>query len=126
MDGFDLWVARRVAEEHPSGEAVRLDVAEPRVDRLGDPSQCGLVCGGVSVPDVTQLCVVALEQTLVQLLLGREVVVDDRRCDARSPGDLLERRAPITPLGEHLRRRDLDGLSARVRSHALARRLRSC
>jgi hypothetical protein len=39
-----------------------------------------------------------------ELLLGAEVVVDQRRVDARAGGDLADRRAVVPPLPERLAR----------------------
>jgi hypothetical protein len=37
----------------------------------------------------------------LELTLGGEVIVDDRRGDTRAPGDLAHRCALVAPLGKH-------------------------
>ena len=111
-DRFDLRVARGVAEHHPRGVGVGLDIGEPRVERARYALLLRLVAGQVVVPDLAQLGVVALEEAAVERLLRLEVVVDDRGRDARAAGDLVDRGAVVATLGEHLGGGLLDHLAA--------------
>src|SRR5215207_9689673 len=84
--GLDLAVRRlgagiagRLAEEHPRGLAVLLDVACPRVECARHPDLRTLVAEQVLAPRLQQLVARTLEQTPVQVDLRREVVVQDRR-----------------------------------------------
>ena len=81
-----------------------LDVARPGLDRARDRTLGRLVAGEVLAPHREQLVAGALQQPPVELELGGEVVVDDRRRDAGAPRDLVDRRAAVAALGEHLRR----------------------
>ena len=52
-----------------------------------------------------------LEQTGMEVALGLEVVVDDRRRDAGPPCDLADRRRLVAALGEDLGCRPFDDAS---------------
>ena len=91
---------------------MRLEVGEPRVERTRHALGHRVVAGQVLAPDLAQPGVVALEQVHVEVLLGGEVVVDDRGRDARPAGDLVHRRAAIAALGEDLGGRALDHVAA--------------
>jgi hypothetical protein len=111
---LDLGVAGGVGEEQPRRVGVGLEVPKPGVERACHPPLDRIVAGQVLAPDLAQLGVVALEQVQVQVLLGGEVVVDDRRRHAGAPGDLVHRGAAIAALGEQLGGRALDDLAARL------------
>jgi hypothetical protein len=116
-------VPGRVAEQHLPGERMRLHVPRPGVDRVRQPDLGRLVAEQMLVPEVDELGGVALEESPVQVLLGLEMVVDDRRRDARAARDLVDRRPAVAALREHLRRRALDDLAARLGGQAAARGL---
>ena len=107
-----LGIAGGVGEEQPRGIRVRLQVGEPRVERARHALLERVVAGQVLAPHLAQGGVMALEQLHVEVLLGGEVVVDDRGRDARSSRDLVHRRAAIAALGEDLGGRALDELAA--------------
>ena len=69
----------------------------------------------VLAPDLPQLGEVALQQAAVEVLLGGEVVVDDRRRHPRAPGDLVDRGALVAALGEERRWRRLRSSRAAAR-----------
>src|SRR6476646_5517886 len=122
VDRLDLGVGA-VAEEHAAGERVLLDVGEPSVEgRRYAPLERPLA-DEVLAPHLAQLGEVALEQLTVEVALGVEVFVDDRRRDAGAPGDLLDRGAAVAALGEQLRGGGGDQLAPRRRREASARRV---
>ena len=83
-------------------------------------TSAGLVAGELLAPHRQQLVAGALEQPRVQVELGGEVVVDHGRRHAGAAGDLVDRRAAVAALGEHLRGRPLDHLAALGRGEAPA------
>jgi len=107
-------IAGRVGEQQPRRVWVLLQILKPRVEGPRHALLERVVAGQVPAPDLAQAGVVALEQVDVEVLLGGEVVVDDRRRDARSAGDLVHRGAPIAALGEDLGGRALDQVAALV------------
>ena len=109
--GRDLGVAGGVGEEQARRVRVGSQVGKPRVEGARHALLERVVAGQVLAPDLAQAGVVALEQVQVEVLLGGEVVVDDRRRDARAPRDLVHRRAAVAALGEHLGGRALDHLA---------------
>ena len=108
----DLGVAGGVGEEQPRRVRVRPPGTQTTRRRRAPCVPQRVVAGQVLAPDLAQAGVVALEQVHVEVLLGGEVVVDDRRRDARPRGDLVHRRAAIAALGEDLGGRALDHVAA--------------
>src|SRR5215216_5923984 len=124
LECFLVGGAREVLRARLAGE----DAAErdPRlgldlaVRRLG-AGIAGRLAEQVLAPRLQQLVARTLEQTPVQVDLRREVVVQDRRRHAGPRRDLVDRRAAVTALGEHLGRRLLDDLAAGLGGQAPAR-----
>jgi hypothetical protein len=69
---------------------VAFDVREPRIDRARDALRRWVLATQLLAPQQSQLRVVALQQPAMQILLGGEVVVDDRRRYAGALGDLVD------------------------------------
>jgi hypothetical protein len=123
MHGCYCRVAGRVPKQHSPGKRVRLDVGEPCLERA--PGLLGPgACPGCQMmhPDVTELREMLLEQPTMQVLLGAEVVVDDRNRNAGAAGDLADRSSVVALFGEQLGCRLLDELSSRLGSQSTAGR----
>ena len=71
-------------------------------------------------PHLEQLVAGALQQTAIQLELRGEVVVEHGSGHTRPRGDLVDRRAAVAVLREHLRGRPFDDLAACVRGKSSA------
>ena len=102
VHGLGVGVAGRLAEQHLPRVRVGLDVAGPGVDGARDARLRRLVGEQMLAPDGDELVAMALEQPAVQVELGREVVIDDRRRHTGTARDLVDRRAAVSALGEHL------------------------
>jgi hypothetical protein len=97
-----------------------LDVPSPGVERARDPLLRGLVSDEMLAPHAQQLIARALQQPLVQVELGGEVVVHDRRRDARAARDLIHGGAVVAALREHREGGALDHLAPLLRAQPLS------
>ena len=123
MHRLDLGIAGGVAEEHAAGEGVALDVGEPGVEGAGDALAGRVLADEVLAPDLAQLGEVPLQQAPVEVLLGGEVVIEDRRRHPRAAGDLIDRGALVPTLGKEPGRGVFDRLAPLGGAEALPRRL---
>ena len=103
-----------------------LDVGEPGVEGAGDAAGRRVLADEVLTPDLAQLGEVAFEQATVEVLLGGEVVIEDGRRHPAAAGDLVDRGALVTALGEERRGRVFNRLAALGGTEALSRHLAFC
>ena len=101
---------------------VALDEAEERVEAAQHPLVGRQVRRGRLREVLQQLPVGEQQQLLVQLLLALEVPVQQAGGDLRHVGDLLDPRALVAALGEHLRGGLEQLLPAHLRLQTLALR----
>ena len=91
-----------VAEQQPEGTRVRLDPLEEGIDARAQAHLAGVGRGRALGEPLEDLLRVALEQRRVQVLLRREVLVDQRLGDAGLLGDLVDRRGVVAAAREHV------------------------